>query len=75
MGNLPDLPSSKDEEFWLESQKTLNTARPIGLCKEHRFLGHADGTATCEQCPFGVLLGGKRVLDGKIIDLRDQARG
>jgi len=74
---LPPIP--REEEA--ESHTAINQA--VRICpihtrqtwREHaRYEVQADGTVTCQLCPWGTLLPGYlRVQSGKIIDLRDAA--
>lgn len=80
MADLPELPSSSDEEFWGDAEKHQNFHRPIHICETHtkeRFMEHTgyianpDGTIRCKFCDWGSFLPGYyRVLNGKVIDLR-----
>lgn len=67
---LDDLPASTDE-YWEGAEATYNHPVRIDLCGTHDYLQQGN-TAMCTRCPYGTILPGyMRVLNGKIIDLRD----
>lgn len=78
---VDDLPKSSDESFWLDAQRMASQAVPVQICQTHRkdnwmthqgYVQEPDGTLLCLYCPWGTKSPGRyRVIEGKLIDLRD----
>lgn len=76
---VDELPSSKDD-FW-DGETAIHTPRPIAICETHgaknymkhtAYIDNHDGTVSCKFCPWGAMLPGYlRVLEGRLVDLRD----
>lgn len=83
--NLPNLPNSKDyrSDFWEGAETYTNKPVAIGICKDHtktdwfKHGGYAsdnNGGIICTKCPWGTKLPGyMRLLEGKIVDLRNHS--
>jgi len=76
---IPELPKN-DDDYWDGAETSLNTPKNIGICNTHfkkwhkhdGYIDNYDGTVSCKFCPWGAVLPGyMRVLDEKIIDLRE----
>jgi len=67
------------EEF--EGEAYTSEKKPVAICPTHSrtdltrhegYIDNKDGTVSCKYCPFGTRLDGfMRVIDGKIVDLRN----
>ncbi len=80
---IPNLPSSKDEksDFWDDAELYTNKPVSIEICQDHtkadwfKHDGYAsdnNGGIICTKCPWGTKLPGyMRLLNGKIVDLRN----
>ena len=79
--SLPNLPNSNDP-FWEGAEVYQSRPTPISICPTHtkqNWMSHVgyndnhDGTISCQLCPWGgrINTGRYRVLDGKIVDLRN----
>ncbi len=79
--SLPNLPESKDEEFWGDAEKHQNIRIPIDVCQTHskeRFMEHVgyrdnhDGSVGCKFCGWGSFIPGYyKVLNDRLVDLRE----
>jgi len=78
---VDDLPVSTDESFWLDGLRMRQQAIPVRICPTHRkanwtlhvgYVQEPDGTLVCMYCPWGTRNPGRyRVIEGKLVDLRD----
>ena len=79
---LQPLPQS-DDEYWEGANVARHTAKPVPLCNHsksnwmsYEYINNNDGTVSCKTCGWGTPIPGYlRCHNGKIIDLRSQARG
>lgn len=78
---VDELPVSTDEAFWLDGVRTRHQGVPVRICVTHRkdnwtehigYVQEPDGTLLCTLCPWGTKNPGRyRVIDGRLVDLRD----
>jgi len=78
---LKNLPSSNEEGFWDGAEKYTSSPVSIRICDDHTkttwmnhegYIDNHDGTISCQLCPWGARIGGRyRILEGKVVDLKD----
>lgn len=77
---IEELPPS-NHEYW-DGEKIKEERKRLPICQAHLtkegwrqhedFVDNGDGTVGCRLCGYGARLAGYfRVLEGKIVDLRD----
>lgn len=75
---LNNLPPS-EHYIWENAEVMSYKPRDIPICDHSKknwmngsYVDNHDGTITCQSCPWGARLSGRyRILDGKVVDLKD----